>query len=70
MILQLFQQFLLRYRHLPNEHLEAIERAEQNRATYLLASSIVDRLNPEEATDLETPGEVRLRQIVNWMRGA
>jgi hypothetical protein len=51
-----------------NEHYEAILRAEQDRATYLLASMIVDEIDPGKSiAELEKLGEEKLRQIVKWL---
>jgi hypothetical protein len=50
------------------EHYEAIEAAEKNRATYLLASVIVDEIDPGKSiAELEKLGEEKLRIIVEWL---
>lgn len=51
-----------------DEEYEAIMRDEQNRATYLLATFVVDPLDPEQSiAELEKIGEEKLRQIVKWL---
>jgi len=51
-----------------NEHYEALLRAEKDRATYLLASMIVDEIEPEKSiADLERIGEEKLRLIIQWL---
>jgi len=51
-----------------NEHYEALLRAETDRATYLLATMIVDPVEPEKSiADLEKLGEEKLRMIVTWL---
>jgi flagellar motility protein MotE (MotC chaperone) len=48
-----------------NEHYEAILQNQNNRETYRLAASIVDKLDPETSiAKLEALGKERLRQIV------
>jgi hypothetical protein len=53
-----------------SQNYEAFLRAEQDRETFRLASLIIDKLEPGRSiAELEKLGEVRLRQIVGWMRG-
>jgi hypothetical protein len=54
-----------------NEHYEALLAAEQDRATYLLASMIVDETDPgKSVAELETLGEEKLRLIITWIQNA
>ena len=54
-----------------NEHYEALLASEHDRATYLLATMIVDPLEPEKSiAELETLGEEKLRMIVAWLNQA
>jgi hypothetical protein len=54
-----------------NEHYEALVAAERDRATYLLASMIVDDVDPEKSiADLERLGEEKLRLIITWIENA
>jgi hypothetical protein len=49
-----------------SQYYEALVAAEQNRATYLLASMIVDPLEPEKSiAELEAIGEEKLRTMEN-----
>ena len=51
-----------------NEHYEALLRTETERATYLLATMIIDPLEPEKSiAELEKLGEEKLRDIVTWL---
>ena len=54
-----------------NEHYEALLASERDRATYLLATMIVDPLDPEKSiAELEAIGEEKLRMIVTWIENA
>ena len=54
-----------------DEHYEALLRTETDRATYLLASMIVDPTDPEKSiAELEAIGEEKLRLIVQWIENA
>jgi len=54
-----------------NEHYEALLRTERDRATYLLASMIVDEDDPGKSiAELEKIGEEKLRMIVTWIENA
>jgi hypothetical protein len=53
------------------EHYEALLAHERDRATYLLATMIVDPLEPEKSiAELETLGEEKLRMIITWLQNA
>jgi hypothetical protein len=54
-----------------NEHYEALLAGEQDRATYLLATMIVDPIDPQRSiAELEKIGEEKLRMIVTWIEDA
>jgi hypothetical protein len=54
-----------------NEHYEALLRTETDRATYLLATMVVDPAEPENSiADPEKLGEEKLRTIVTWLQNA
>jgi hypothetical protein len=51
------------------ENFEAIEREKNDRETYRLACSIVDKLEPEESiARLEMIGAEKLHNIVDWLK--
>ena len=53
------------------EHYEALLASEHDRATYLLASMIVDDTDPGRSiAELEAIGEEKLRMIVTWLNQA